>query len=405
MKGLVILLALLEIYRIHGNGSGERAILKQLLENYYTGSRPVLNPSDVVKVKLTFHPMHIASVNERNQYITLKAYVTIRWVDEFLVWNQTDDGTEGLYIKPDQIWTPDIHIYNNIKDVMNLYDSVLKAIVYPNGSVVFAPEITFSVLCNISVNKYPFDTQVCHVSLSPWYSSKDKQTLTSDTDKLSLDLFQPNTEWHLSDTSVSCGLMYGDLYSICDFKMTLQRRSSYYVMNVLIPVFLLSIMTPFVYLLPQSSGERISYSITLFLAFSVTMTTISGMLPVTSLEVCYLEVLVQVQLFLSAVQSCCLVLSLRVGVLGEDGDTPAVLKKWAIYFKRRKYLKRVYHEHQSKSVENAEYERDSKQEYEQSSTINISGNDVSKYLDVALFSVFLGLILLSFIIFLMCVFL
>lgn len=374
------------------DGLGVRALYKVLLHDYNTACRPVRNASDVVKVTIGFVPMHIANVDERNQYVSMKAMFGLYWTDEFLVWNQSEFNVGKIYITPDQIWTPDIRMYNNIDGDYDMYGGDMKALVKPNGQVHLVPDVSFSFLCNISVSKYPFDTQICYINMASWHFTIYQQILTSASDELSLAFFRHNTEWHLSDISVACGFIYGGQHSTCDFKMTLKRRSSYHVMNVLFPVSLLAVMTPFVFVLPQSSGERISYSLTLFLAFSVTMTSITGKLPVTSLEVCYLEVLVQFQLFLSAVQTCCLVLSLSVGVFGNDKDIPVVLRNIALHFKRRKYLK-----NKPKNV--TETETDPQEEQQSNITIDVTGSEVSNCLDVILFVVFLGILLISFVVF------
>jgi hypothetical protein len=66
------------------------------------------------------------------------------------------------------------------------------------------------------------------------------------------------------------------------FTLILKRGSSYYVLNVIIPVILLGILNVLTFVLPADSGEKIGYTITVFLSFSVFLTIISSELPRTS---------------------------------------------------------------------------------------------------------------------------
>jgi hypothetical protein len=53
----------------------------------------------------------------------------------------------------------------------------------------------------------------------------------------------------------------------------------FYVLNIILPVVLLSMLNVFVFLPPTESGEKISYAMTVFLAFAVFLTIISSTLP------------------------------------------------------------------------------------------------------------------------------
>ena len=77
---------------------------------------------------------------------------------------------------------------------------------------------------------------------------------------------------------------------------TLKRKSSHYVNNILLPLLFLGLMNPLAFLIPCHSGEKISFAITLFLAFAVYETIILQKVPVNSDKVSYLQLYVIVQL-------------------------------------------------------------------------------------------------------------
>ena len=61
-----------------------------------------------------------------------------------------------------------------------------------------------------------------------------------------------------------------------------QRRRPYYVINILLPTLLMSVCVVWTFILPTASGERIGYSLTILLSFTVFLTVTNGLLPSTS---------------------------------------------------------------------------------------------------------------------------
>ena len=64
--------------------------------------------------------------------------------------------------------------------------------------------------------------------------------------------------------------------------MLLERKARYTIINVLIPIIILSVMDLLVFWLPPKSGEKVSLGITVLLLFSVFLTVVDERLPRTS---------------------------------------------------------------------------------------------------------------------------
>jgi hypothetical protein len=62
----------------------------------------------------------------------------------------------------------------------------------------------------------------------------------------------------------------------------MSRRPNYFVVNVLIPIVFLNALNLLVFLISADSGERLSYAITVLLAITVFLTSVSETLPKTS---------------------------------------------------------------------------------------------------------------------------
>ena len=64
--------------------------------------------------------------------------------------------------------------------------------------------------------------------------------------------------------------------------MVLERKAQYSIINVIVPIVLLSIMDLLVFWLPPESGEKVSLGITVLLSFSVFLLVVDERMPRTS---------------------------------------------------------------------------------------------------------------------------
>ena len=69
------------------------------------------------------------------------------------------------------------------------------------------------------------------------------------------------------------------------FFLHLRRKVLFYVMNLILPSSMLSLLVALVFLLPSECGEKISMGVTLLLSFSVFILMITESVPNTSTSV------------------------------------------------------------------------------------------------------------------------
>ncbi len=62
----------------------------------------------------------------------------------------------------------------------------------------------------------------------------------------------------------------------------MRRKPLYYVMNIMLPCLMLSLLDLLVFCLPPESGEKVSLGITVLLSFSVFLLVIADNVPQTS---------------------------------------------------------------------------------------------------------------------------
>ncbi len=74
-------------------------------------------------------------------------------------------------------------------------------------------------------------------------------------------------------------------YSKVVFTLIMQRRYTFYVMNIVVPCALLSVLILMVFCVPPEAGEKISAGISVLLAFTVFLLMLADNVPRTSLDV------------------------------------------------------------------------------------------------------------------------
>ena len=74
-------------------------------------------------------------------------------------------------------------------------------------------------------------------------------------------------------------------YAHVIFTLHLKRRYKFYVMNIVLPCVMLSVLIMIGFCLPPDAGEKISLGISVLLAFTVFLLMIADAIPRTSLAI------------------------------------------------------------------------------------------------------------------------
>ncbi|XP_061676105.1 neuronal acetylcholine receptor subunit alpha-7-like [Syngnathoides biaculeatus] len=265
-------------------GPHQRFLLRELLRDYNPMERPVANDSQTLTVQFSIILMQIMDVDEKNQILTTNVRLQMQWYDHYLQWNQSEyPGVKNLRFTADQVWTPDILLYNSAHDK---FDATFKTNVLVNSSgfcEYLAPGIFIST-CNLDVRWFPFDIQRCELKFGSW--TFDGWLLDIQMKEADVSGYLPNGEWDLLEVPGGRNEVFYECctepYPDVTFVVTLRRRTLYYAFTLLIPCVLLSSMTVLVFLVPANSGEKISLGITVLLSLTVFMLMVAEIMPATS---------------------------------------------------------------------------------------------------------------------------
>ncbi|PIO60995.1 Neurotransmitter-gated ion-channel ligand binding domain protein, partial [Teladorsagia circumcincta] len=175
--------------------------------NYDHFERPVENSSMPLDVKVRFLLNQILDVDEKNQVMSILAYIDfylftynlqcdvdiskpvcklpvygldlqMHWNDYKLRWDPKmfggvrDVRFAGEQDAPFKLWKPDVLLFNSVSEA---FDSTYSSrfIVNYDGHIQQNPPGIFRFICKVDVTYYPFDTQTCFLKLGSWtYSGR-----------------------------------------------------------------------------------------------------------------------------------------------------------------------------------------------------------------------------------------
>ncbi|CAG9537211.1 unnamed protein product [Cercopithifilaria johnstoni] len=285
----------------------ESQLYQDLLYDYNKIPRPIKNSTDVLTVNLGASLIRIIDVDEKNQILTTNLWLQMQWNDSKLKWDPSKyGGITTLHIPSDQIWTPDLVLYNNAAgdpDITIFTD----ALVAYDGRVLWQPPGIYKSFCPIDVTWFPYDSQQCEMKFGAWsytgyyvdlkqlpqdqvMNGKDKYGQDVETMKIGMDLsfFYQSAEWDLlSLSSARHSVLYisccgPEKYVDITYYFVLHRKTLFFTCTLIVPCFLISLQTTTVFYL---TDHKITFSISMLVTLTVFFLVLIDIIPPTSLVI------------------------------------------------------------------------------------------------------------------------
>jgi hypothetical protein len=231
---------------------------------------------------------NIVEVGEKQQFVKLKVWMRWQWKDCMLHWDpsQFQNQTE-LMVHYTHVWTPDLHLFEGVSDEGNMPNMEdFRAEIQHTGTVSYNFPAIVTLSCQIKVAYFPFDHQVCKLTLASWIYSGQFLDLAVQGPKVDIDNFLAHAGWDVVDTKavrhnifyVCCPYPYPDI----TFYIHMRRKPTFFVVILIFPCFLINMLTFAGFLLPSFSGEKISLQVSLLLSITVFLLLVQDILPSSS---------------------------------------------------------------------------------------------------------------------------
>ncbi|CAH1274447.1 CHRNA10 [Branchiostoma lanceolatum] len=262
------------------------ALKSSLLSNYDKSLRPVKSASTAVNVDFDISLKQIIELAEKEQTFQINIWLRLYWDDEYLTWNASEHGVESLTIHSSDVWRPDIFLYNNIAKTYGAIEPITDVTVTSAGRVSHLQPAIFTSACPVDISRFPFDKQECILEFGSWIHSSSKVNISLVKSTADRAVFTQNVEWILNGALME---RKEDIFPCCPepfvtilLTMQLERRTFFYMFNMVLPCIVLMILNVFGFCIPPDTGKRLAFFMTILLALVVFQKFLSDSLPKTS---------------------------------------------------------------------------------------------------------------------------
>ncbi|CAD5219480.1 unnamed protein product [Bursaphelenchus okinawaensis] len=305
MKAVLRVILIVCTFTVTHGSQYNHALYDHLFKNYRKEVRPIdyTNPSAPTNVTIQLYLKQIQKVVDSDQIVKLYCWLEMYWRDVNLRWKESDfNGTTQLIIPSNHLWRPDLLVYNNAH--MNVEDNELEtnAVIRSDGRVSVYRAMVTQITCQLELENFPFDQQICFIMLSSWsydgsgimlntLVSTDLDNSQKDLSKIStLAHYMPNGEWYMNDFKIQRNLKY---YECCPYAFpdltyyfSIRRNPIYYLFTQLLPSTFISIITMIgSFTVHSSTGEneeKITLGVTAGMAIVIILMMVADKLPATS---------------------------------------------------------------------------------------------------------------------------
>ncbi|XP_013911234.1 PREDICTED: acetylcholine receptor subunit beta-like [Thamnophis sirtalis] len=267
MPAWVVLGELLWILVVSAAGSSEveGRLRDSLFVGYHVDVLPIRRLGQKVPVRVGMSLSQLISLNEKDEELTTKVYMDQEWIDYRLTWNPDEfEGITSIRISADEVWLPDIVLMNNNDGVFTIALSV-DVLLHHNGRVQWQPPALYRSSCGIQVTYFPFDWQNCTMVFRSYTYDASEITLLHPVDEKGQEVkeiliyentFIDNGQWEFQHKPSRKNTLSSDpLYEDITFYLIIRRKPLFYLINVIIPCILITILAIFVFYLPPDAGE------------------------------------------------------------------------------------------------------------------------------------------------------
>ena len=235
------------VHDMFDSGSGDSDSINNT-NVYDKRVRPVRNFEDAVNTTFSLKINSLDYFKQPEEKIRFNVELDLYWKDEFLTWDPSNfNGVTSLNIDPNEIWTPDIELYNS-GGYPELWTRNSESTVDFRGNVFLSIPMLITFSCFMNLENFPFDTQICTMEFGSWKFYKRYLDIRVINETLmnrpiiNYDNFYHN-EWNIiSATGTTEDVEYlccpGDFFPTSTLNIQLARKYTRYSVVIIMSVFL-----------------------------------------------------------------------------------------------------------------------------------------------------------------------
>nr|XP_011421161.2 acetylcholine receptor subunit alpha-type acr-16 [Crassostrea gigas] len=264
-----------------------KKLYEKMLGNYDKRILPKCT-NEPVNVTIQLAPREIVDITEPLEVAKFQLWVRLSWFDCNLVWNKSSYGNISTFTVPNKdIWIPDLTLLEDIDYTANMPNMKLfRAMVSSDGIVHFNFLTVVNIVCQMNLQYYPYDVQKCGFTFMSWVYTSSNLHIQPLSDFGDLANFSPNQEFIAAEVTAQsirkdfpcCGGNFSQVI----YTLKLKRRPAFFMATIVVPFFIITMISFAGFALPSISGEKITFHTTILLATVVFLLLVQDQFPSTS---------------------------------------------------------------------------------------------------------------------------
>ncbi|XP_053270307.1 5-hydroxytryptamine receptor 3A-like [Pleuronectes platessa] len=253
----------------------------------FSMSRPVKNYRHTTPVYLEVVLYAILDVVEKEQKFIPYVWTVMRWHNEYISWDPNQFcGIDNVSLPTELLWKPDLTIVEMTEKDKAPPSPYLT--INAKGDVEVQNVQMLVSTCRMQIYKFPFDIQTCNLTFqSLIHAAKDIRLRASDNSseatEESREAMRTQYEWLFINMTVtprnSTDLLCKD---VLVYTIKMKRRSALYIINFILPILFFLCLDLASFLMSDTSGEKLSFKVTVLLAVTVLQLILNDILPSSS---------------------------------------------------------------------------------------------------------------------------
>jgi len=244
---------------------------------------------EVTPVDVAVYVLNVQSINDVNQNYIIDMVAELKWKDSRLIVGTSETGRETCTYKLDDVWNPEIYIFN-LDNAQRLLPRDVE--VSPDGTVKYLQRLHGSLLAPLDLRNFPFDTQKLPIEMLSFKYGPDKIKLTFNEANSGRNSNFTITDWkigvgtpHVGQFTVKSSYVpesQGN-FSFFELDFEAKRLVMYYVWKIIIPMMLIVFMSWAVFWVdPKNTAAQLGLSATTILTMIAFLFSLNSLLPKVS---------------------------------------------------------------------------------------------------------------------------
>jgi len=244
---------------------------------------PPIHDGEKIPVEIALRIINLSDVDEVLQRFRVVAYLVAKWTDPRLAFTPKAAWEKFRVYRAEDVWTPYFDFANGVVP-HSAFDVTLR--VFPDGTVRYYERSSAELSNTFSLHLFPFDRQLLTILIHPPVSQADLVNFTVAAEgpfSIEQRVYSSLAQWEIvgvKTNTETIAAFKAENTSQVQFSVEVERKSSFYIWKVFLPLLLMVVLSWTVFWIDNSElNSQVTISVTTILTVIAFALAISSNLP------------------------------------------------------------------------------------------------------------------------------